>query len=136
MHHAASQSPIDPRIARALRTWLGWGIAAVLLLPFARPPRRPRLAADVAGRHAGERALRIVSHCRTGPCLPHVKAERAVAVAAPRRARRRDRASRRAASPQARLTGRASAGGVLALAPHRPSAPGVVACPRVRPSFP
>ena len=36
MHHAASQSPIDPRIARALRTWLGWGIAAVLLLPFAR----------------------------------------------------------------------------------------------------
>jgi hypothetical protein len=31
-----TDTPFDPRIARALRTWLTLGVVAVLLFPFAR----------------------------------------------------------------------------------------------------
>ena len=34
--HRTDASLAAPRIARFLRTWLAWGAAAVLLLPFAR----------------------------------------------------------------------------------------------------
>ena len=34
--HRTDASLADPRIARVLRTWLTWGVVAVIVLPFAR----------------------------------------------------------------------------------------------------